>query len=793
MWLDTVDRFLRVRKLGLTIITRWKQSNLLLMFETWHLITEESKRQRIRLDRKYRLIQRWANAAMVGALDTWEWATARHNKQRQSATKILARWQHSCVFGAFTGWLENVNAAQQDRVFFSRAVRLWFNMTLSKCLHAWIGQAVDTKRQDYLRTRSVQTWTKHLRFRAFSCFKERVSSAVRQRALMARIARRWMQAAIIGAWSTWIDVTIRSMQIKVITHRVIQRWRLHSLLGALNIWRFVTHERHSTILRLLKTKLTRLKNRLSFSVMNSWRENALLQRRLRWLKRKAKKGIGGWMNTERAVIFDHWRDHVMQHSSLTKLAVRLVLRWRSKTLEQAFLKWVDNLQWMAKSKRVLARSLTRWFDHVLDSVGNTWVLNTQKRRKKYHALVHSLQVWQRSSVGRAWNQWKSQHDINAHFCTVGGRITRRMLHYKLSQGFYTWQGRIAAVKQVSAIMRRVIRRLSFHTLLRVWDLWNDYVLQSQQARREAVAQHDRDDQKKEENVTRLLCKGRGMPKLKAFNAWHHLHNLMMHFKRILRRMHNVQLASALTRFYEIVARLKRHKYDLEKCHSVWLNRSSTHAFQKWQTVHQHSRKIHYFVSQAARRIYWHTYERYYDHWRESAMHLKAARGRMVRHLRLSIHRQLKAAVFTWAANIMQMIRVKMTVLRQQQEFQDKERRLHTIAMKIFHRGLCRLLHFAFLRWHAVTVETRKFLAAGRKIVMRGQQAARGKMLKRWVAAVNVQQQARRRWHSLLAMRSLVALQVHTYVLVVIVGACTIVIFDVMQLYSLLLSLQVLIS
>lgn len=68
-WLDTVDRDRSVRKLGLTIITRWKLSNLWPTFETWHQIINESKRQRIRLDRKYRLIQRWANAAMVGALD----------------------------------------------------------------------------------------------------------------------------------------------------------------------------------------------------------------------------------------------------------------------------------------------------------------------------------------------------------------------------------------------------------------------------------------------------------------------------------------------------------------------------------------------------------------------------------------------------------------------------------------------------------------------------------------------------------------------------------------------------
>jgi hypothetical protein len=1022
-WLDTVDRHRSVRKLGLTIITRWRLSNLWRTFETWHLIINESKRQHIRLDRKYRLIQRWANVAMVGALDTWAWVTACHNKQRQSATKILARWQHSCALGAFAGWLENVNAAQQNRVFI-------------------------------LQTRSVQTWTKNQVFRAFNLFKERVSSAVRQRALMARIAQRWMLAAIIGAWNTWIDMTIRSMQIKVIARRVIQRWRLHSLLGALNIWRFVA-QRQAKMGLLCKNTLVRLKNRLSFSAMNSWRGNALEHRRLgllatravrkwimsslaavmnrwlawtigkSWIKRKAKKGIRRWMNTERAVVFDHWRDHVMQQSSLSKLAARLVLRWRSRTSAQAFLKWVDNVQWMARSKRVLARSLTRWYDHVLHSAWNAWVLNTQKSRKKYHeALVHSLQVWQRPSVGRAWNQWKSQHDINAHFCTVGGRITRRMLHYKLSQGFNTWQGRIAAVKQMSAIMQRVLRRWSFRTLTRVWDLWNAYVLQSHHAREaenyevekrlseeaielanmtikscshqpsvttiedlrehvkaleqqleeasareerllvnnevllvdykvlaakldfqqglcndeklkssesaasamaasavsvrqlmdnlrmitlnvdrdfdawkpadahsladtlakaagvaddhvkildcqrgsviastvimapdwsavsaklkillmdksgpfkdmgivgvaglmggvvgkppmpaaaaaaaseeeyewemltnctphahqaaagKAVAQHDRDDPKKEEHFTRLLRTGRGMPKLKAFNAWHHVHNLMMHFKRVLRRMHKIQLASAFARFFEIVDRLKRHEYGLGKCRSLWLNRRSTHAFQKWQAVHQHSRRIQYVVSQAVRRIYWHTYERYYDHWRELALHLKAARGRMVRHLRLSIHRQLKATFFTWAATSMEMIQVKTTVLRQQRNSQDKERRLHKTAMRIFLRGLCRLLHFAFLRWHQVTVEIRKFLAAGRKIVVRGQQAARGRMLKRWVVAANVQQQARRRWRSLLAMRSLVALQVHAYVLVVIVGACTILIFDVMQLCSL---------
>jgi hypothetical protein len=28
------------------------------------------------------------------------------------------------------------------------------------------------------------------------------------------------------------------------------------------------------------------------------------------LKRTAKKGTQRWMNTERAVVFDHWRDHV---------------------------------------------------------------------------------------------------------------------------------------------------------------------------------------------------------------------------------------------------------------------------------------------------------------------------------------------------------------------------------------------------------------------------------------------------------------------------------------------------
>jgi hypothetical protein len=287
----------------------------------------------------------------------------------------------------------------------------------------------------------------------------------------------------------------------------------------------------------------------------------------------------------------------------------------------------------------------------------------------------------------------------------------------------------------------------------------------QAAAGEAVSQHDRDDRKKEEHVTRLRRTRRGMPKLKAFNAWHHVHNVIMHFKRVLRRMHKMQLASAFARFYEIVNRLKRQEYGLGKCRSVWLNRRSTHAFQRWQAVHQHSRRIQYVVSQAVRRIYWHTYERYYDHWRRLALDLKAARGRVVRHLRLSIHRQLKATFFTWAATSMEMIQVKTAALRQQRESQDTERRLHTTAMKIFHRGLCRLLHFAFLRWHKVAVQIRKFLAAGLKIARRGQQAARGRMLKRWVAAANIQQQARRRWRSLLAMRSLLALQVHMFLLV----------------------------
>jgi hypothetical protein len=85
-------------------------------------------------------------------------------------------------------------------------------------------------------------------------------------------------------------------------------------------------------------------------------------------------------------------------------------------------------------------------------------------------------------VGRAWNQWKSQQSQSAHFRAVGGKIIQKMLHYKLSLGFFTWQSRVADMKRMSAIMQGVLRRWMFRTLSLAWDLWNEFVAQVQQER-----------------------------------------------------------------------------------------------------------------------------------------------------------------------------------------------------------------------------------------------------------------------------------------------------------------------
>jgi len=713
-----------------------------------------------------RFLRMWEKRPMLSALHKWIYTVC----SIKTARRAIRRMQHLKLASAFCRFCESVRILESRRRIISLALAKWRMPLLAWCMQEWMS-AVDEVKQE-------------AREAAFELARAELQQQEVEDNEMAGLQ-------LPGHVGSLIEVDVQQEEYHLTDAEILQ----------LDVQQQIEQERARLVDRCSRTVKRMLHIGLAVA-FDGFCERVL---EIREKKARSKHIIQRMQHFNLAAAFDRFHEVVVRLKRQHAMIARTLGRWTRSPVELCFSEW---LRYVDDRKMIAAEIAHQRLEAQLSEH-----VDRQLRKKEEH-ITRLLRKWRERPKLKAWNAWCHMHNV-MNQCK---RALRRMRNIRLASAFETLHEAVDRLKRLHGAVSRAIvvwQRPAVEWCFELWvGLVDDVRTEAQNAAHELarsriesafVGQAEETTQLRDQVATLLKNQQESRNKL---------------IQRVLTRMTHLRLATAFDHFHEEADQRRRRRqiitrclgrwrapllewgwehwlvcvadsrraaaeaagnlevqksseqrkaeYCLAKCLSLWLNRCYTRAFHTWLAVCQHSRRIRFLGSRAVRRIFWHTSARCFDHWLDVALNLKATRGRMMRYLRLWIHRQLKSAFFTWAENAMELIEARVTVLRQQQEYQKDERRLDATAVKIVHRGLCRLLHFALLRWYQETVEISKFIGAARKIVQRWQQASRREMLKRWVAGADVQQKCRRRWRGLVAMRSLLALQVRVVVAVLIV-------------------------
>ena len=739
-------------------------------------VQQQIEQERARLvDRCSRTVKRMLHIGLAVAFDGFCERVLEIREKKARSKHIIQRMQHFNLAAAFDRFHEVVVRLKRQHAMIARTLGRWTRSPVELCFSEWLRYVDDRK--------MIAAEIAHQRLEA------QLTGQITPGHLEGEVGS--VQASMLEAVDSLIEVDVEQEEYHLTDFDILQ----------LDVQQQVEQERARLVDRCSRTVKRMLHIGLAVA-FDGFCERVL---EIREKKARSKHIIQRMQHFNLAAAFDRFHEVVVRLKRQHAMIARTLGRWTRSPVELCFSEW---LRYVDDRKMIAAEIAHQRLEAQLSEH-----VDRQLRKKEEH-ITRLLRKWREMPKLKAWNAWCHMHNV-MNQCK---RALRRMRNIRLASAFETLHEAVDRLKRLHGAVSRAIvvwQRPAVEWCFELWvGLVDDVRTEAQNAAHELarsriesafVGQAEETTQLRDQVATLLKNQQESRNKL---------------IQRVLTRMTHLRLATAFDHFHEEADQRRRRRqiitrclgrwrapllewgwehwlvcvadsrraaaeaagnlevqksseqrkaeYCLAKCLSLWLNRCYTRAFHTWLAVCQHSRRIRFLGSRAVRRIFWHTSARCFDHWLDVALNLKATRGRMMRYLRLWIHRQLKSAFFTWAENAMELIEARVTVLRQQQEYQKDERRLDATAVKIVHRGLCRLLHFALLRWYQETVEISKFIGAARKIVQRWQQAARREMLKRWVAGADVQQKCRRRWRGLVAMRSLLALQVRVVVAVLIV-------------------------
>ena len=626
-WESETNEAASIRRKLVKAAAKMMHRKTAMVMEQWkqYVLARVTQRKRVK-----RIVSRLCNGKLFMGFKHWVNVVEYINNgeariiQRQKLlqtimSKMFKQWSKFAV-NEWKEWTENEN---RTRVALMRAAARMKNRNISMTFQQWCGYVKTRQYERRMMQNLITRLSKSNYAKGFYTWKSNIEMSDEHFNFMEKVFSRMINTKVLSGWQTWVAMVEGQKEYERALKRAVSSWTKGAMKKTFEYWhwKIVSNKKENVLLQRAAAKIMRRQSMMAFE---TWLEFQSCRRRLGKLlfnifnrlnsdqEKMYKYGFSTWkLNIEKGRVAKDYDDYLtrMRKLLLTKLLKRSANRNLRVAVDIWEFKTDENKQHALKIRRMSRRRNKK----ILMKIFEEWVIVHEEQVRMNVIVRRALAKMHNRLVAAVFDSWNENIQEKIRIRVMLRRFGKKMRQRVVLSAYNRWDEYRNERIHFKQLAWKVLSRLGKTKLLAGWAKW-DSVVKAEKAEQD------------------------------------HQRALMV---RILKRLFNGKLSSALRSWKDMVEEDKRNKIIMMRVAAKMQKRVIAGAFFGWSDAVNEIVENRFKVKRALMRMKMRVAASMFNTWIDMVEERKRLRKLVSKTVKRMLNGKLNAGWKTWVKVTMQ--------------------------------------------------------------------------------------------------------------------------------------------